>query len=140
MTINRLCLGSVFLFLFLLGSQTANSQANCSGAQIFTAPACAGDMGTADGSALFRMVNEYRAANKLPALHSSRSLNMVANRRLLDLKQNLKVLTHSWSNCAYDLKDLKTWPCVNDAPRRLNSGYQGQGYETLFRTVSGSVP
>lgn len=114
------------------------AQANCTGKQALTAANCAGDANSSEEKSLFQLVNKYRAANSRPELRLSTSLSMLANRRVLDLKLNIKTLTHSWSNCFYDIKDEKTWPCVIDAPKRLNSGYQGQGYETLYRASAGN--
>jgi hypothetical protein len=117
----------------------ASAQDNCTGNQIFTAKACVGDGNSADEKALFEIINKYRAANGRSAIKLSAPLSVLGNRRMLDLRQNLKTLTHSWSNCPYELKNEKTWPCVMDAPERLKSGYRGQGYETLFRTATGNA-
>jgi len=57
----------------------------------------------------------------------------------MDLMQNIKSFTHSWSNCPYDINNEKTWGCIIDAPQRLNSGYKGQGYETLYHTLNGNA-
>ena len=126
-------------FLLLFAATFVIAQGDCTGAQIFTAKACAGDVNSAEEKALFELVNSYRATSKLPALRLSSSLSMVANRRMLDLKQNLKTLTHSWSDCKYDLGDSKTWHCVTNAPRKLKCGYDGEGYETLFRKSKGKA-
>ena len=117
----------------------AHAQENCAGGQIFTAAACAGDGNSADEKALLELVNKYRAANGRAALPLSASLSKLGNRRMLDLRHNVKRLSHSWSNCPYNMADEKTWPCVIDAPKRLNSGYSGQGYETLYYTSTGTV-
>lgn len=127
------------LILFCGIFYTVPAQGNCTGNGIFIEKTCAGDSSSADEAALFEIVNKYRTANGRPALRLSSSLSMLANRRMLDLGQNLKSLTHSWSNCPYDITDDTTWPCVIDAPRRLNSGYDGKGYETLYRTATGTV-
>lgn len=133
-----LCALRLAIVLTALVSQDYFAQSNsCVGPQIFKSSMCDGDSVSADEKALFEIVNKYRAANGRAELRLSEPLSKVANRRMLDLRQNLKVLTHSWSNCSYDVKDEKTWPCVTDAPKRLNSGYGGQGYETLFRTALG---
>ncbi len=118
---------------------TVKAQSNCSGSQIFTAKNCTGDANSGDEKTLLQLVNKYRVANKQSELRLSAPLSMLANRRILDMKQNMKMLTHSWSNCPYDIKVEKTWPCVIDAPQRLNTGYKGQGYETLYRVDSGSA-
>lgn len=115
----------------------AFAQGNCTGAQIFSSSNCRGDEISAEEKNLIEIVNKYRVANGQSELRASTSLSMVANRRMLDLKQNLKTLTHSWSNCPYELSDKKTWKCLENSPERLNSGYKGQGYETLYRTSKG---
>lgn len=125
----------VLIVLFFFSQVTA--QANCTGSQILHATNCFGDDLSSEERALLDLVNKYRVANGRSEVRLSVPLSMVANRRMLDLKQNLKVLTHSWSNCRYDINDQKTWPCVTDSPQRLKSGYAGQGYETLYRTAMG---
>lgn len=138
----QLTIGLLLSTSIIVGGVAASKvlgQSACSGGQILTAKSCAGDLNSAEEKALFQLVNDYRAASRLPAVRLSQSLSIVANRRMLDLKQNLKTLTHSWSNCRYDLKDENTWHCVTEAPRKLNSGYSGQGYETLYRAGKGSV-
>jgi len=122
-----------------MGNLTARSQDACNNKSLFTEPRCAGDTVTADERALFDLVSRYRAANGLPQARLSEQLSILANRRMLDLKLNQKVLTHSWSNCPYDIRDEKTWPCVMDAPKRLNTSYVGSGYETLYRTTANAV-
>ena len=129
----------VFLCIFVFGVMMSAAQTKCGAAQIFTASSCAGDATSPDENTLFQLVNKYRKANGRPELKVSPALSMLANRRLLDLEMNMKSLTHSWSNCPYDINDQKSWPCVLDAPTRLHSGYGGQGYETLYRTTAGRV-
>ncbi len=122
--------------LFLISASTiANAQLVCDGKQIFTQKVCAGDAVSIDEKALFELVAEYRASQKLPSSNLSLSLSKLANRHLIDITTNLKAFTHSWSDCAYDIKDEKTWHCITDSPKRLNSGYNGQGYETLYVTT-----
>lgn len=125
------------LFLIMVSASHGLSQIPCFGGQIFQPMTCAGDDVVEDEKVLFALVNKYRVANGRTELKLSTPLSMVANRRMLDLKQNLKSLTHSWSDCKYDVSDQKTWPCVADSPLRLKSGYIGQGYETLYRTAMG---
>lgn len=129
----------VVIVLVWCFSSNIYAQPACTGKQIFTSRACAGDATSADEQTLFELVNKYRAANGQPQLRLSSSLSMVANRRMLDLKQNTRVLTHSWSNCPYDIAVQTTWPCVLDAPEKFNSGYKGQGFETLYSTTTGKV-
>jgi len=126
----------IIIVLFIsAGSIIVNAQSTCDGKQIFTAAACSGDAVSPDEKALFDLVANYRASKNLPAAKISLSLSKLANRHLIDIKVNLKAFTHSWSNCPYDIKDEKTWPCIIDAPKRMNSGYNGQGYETIYVTT-----
>lgn len=133
----RSVIGILVLVLFVAEADVIFAQVRCAGNQIFSVKSCAGDENSADEQALFQIVNKYRSANGRPEIRLSQQLSIVANRHLLDLNQNLNALTHSWSNCAYDIKDEKTWPCVSGAPARLGTGYKGQGYETLYRTATG---
>lgn len=133
-------LTNVTTILFLLGIvHLVSAQEACTGEKIFSSPACFGDETSPDEKALFEAVNSYRVANGKPLLKMSPPLNLLGNRRMLDLNQNLKVTTHSWSNCPYSITDKKTWPCLIDAPRRLRTGYTGDGYETLYRTTNNKV-
>ncbi|HQY68126.1 MAG TPA: hypothetical protein PLD38_12660 [Pyrinomonadaceae bacterium] len=132
----KLAFGGIMI---LIASQFALSQPACSGKAMFTEPVCIGNTLSKDENALFDLVNKYRVANGQPAVKLSSRLSVVANRRMLDVKQNMRVLTHSWSNCPYDKRDNKTWPCVTAAPQRLNSGYIGEGYQTLYRTTTGAA-
>jgi hypothetical protein len=88
---------------------------------------------------LFRIVNEYRKQNNLPEISLSEPLSKLANRHLLDISLNLKSFTHGWSNCPYDIKDDDTWDCVFDAPKRLKTGYDGRGFENLYRNNGGNA-
>jgi uncharacterized protein YkwD len=128
---------SLIATLWLVNS--AFGQTACTGPQVLSAKSCPGDTTSSEEKALFEIVNKYRTANGRPALRLSAPLSVLANRRALDMKLNTKMLTHSWSNCAYDIKNEKTWGCVSDAPRRFNTGYKGQGYETLYRTATGTA-
>ena len=129
----------VFLIITLSDSSQIQAQENCSGSSIFISNVCKGDEVSATENAIFELVNKYRIASGQSAIKLSPALSMVGNRRMLDLNQNMKSTTHSWSNCRYDINDQKTWPCLTDAPRRLNSGYNGEGYETLYRTTASQV-
>ncbi|MBS1793993.1 MAG: CAP domain-containing protein [Acidobacteria bacterium] len=125
--------------LLLLCFRVASAQANCGGNAALTEKKCPGDELTATEKELFKMINDYRAANNLPPVALSESLSLVANRHLLDLANNVRTFTHGWSNCPYDLKDEKTWGCVFDAPKRLKAGYDGNGYENLYRNLNGAA-
>lgn len=135
---------SIALFLclmivLLLGATNSVAQAACSGDKIFTQAKCIGDEISPAEHKLFDLVDQYRKANGKPAVKLSSALSMIANRRMLDLHQNMKTLTHSWSNCRYDISDEKTLHCVMQAPQRLNSGYKGLGYETIYRRSGSSA-
>lgn len=132
-------LAAVCIFAAGIFATTTLGQAACTGDEIFTQNECSGDANSSEENKLLELVNAYRTVNKRDPIKLSSSLSIVANRRMLDLKQNVKRLTHSWSNCPYDIKDKKTWPCVLEAPAKFNSGYNGQGYETLYRVSKGRV-
>lgn len=125
------------LFLVFLSAIASFAQRPCTGQLIFTEKVCTGDEISQPEQELYRIINEYRASNNLPPIALSKPLSFVANRHLLDLENNIKYLTHGWSNCPYEVKDTKTWNCVMDAPRRLNSQYNGQGFENLYRNLNG---
>ncbi len=129
----------VVFWIVTTGSYAIYAQVLCTGNQVFTAKSCPDDANSSDEQALFQLVTKYRTANGRPEIRLSQTLSMVANRHLIDLMQNIKSFTHSWSNCPYDINNEKTWPCVIDAPQRLNSGYKGQGYETLYHTTTGNA-
>lgn len=131
-----------FLVVFLIittVSYASYAQGSCAGNQVLTAKSCPGDITSNDEKTLFQLVTKYRSADGRPTIRLSQSLSLVANRHLIDLMQNIKSFTHSWSNCPYDINNEKTWGCIIDAPQRLNSGYKGQGYETLYRTMNGNA-
>lgn len=131
---------SFMAFLMAVGVEhSVTAQTQCTGQGVLTAKSCAGDATSADEEALLQIVNKYRAETGLPAVKLSSSLSMVGNRHLIDLIQNVKFFTHGWSNCPYDFNVEKTWPCVGDAPVRLNSGYKGEGFETLYKTAKGNA-
>lgn len=128
-----------FLIAAFAAAVLAQPAENCTDGKIFTSKSCIGDTISAEEKSLFDVINKYRIENGRPAVKLSTSLSLVANRRMLDINQNMKMLTHSWSNCRYDIKDEKTWQCQIESPKRLNSGYKGEGYETLYRTTNSKV-
>jgi uncharacterized protein YkwD len=121
-----------WLAVFLL-YKIAPAQKTCDGKQLFTEKTCAGDTLDTKEKELLRLINEYRAQNRLAPLVLSDALSTVANRHLLDLNINVKYLTHSWSNCPYDIKNQSTYGCVLNAPKMLGVNYGGSGYENLYR-------
>ena len=124
-----------WLLIFSL-YQISPAQKTCDGKQLFTEKNCAGDTLDTKEKELLRLINEYRAQNRLAPLVLSDALSTVANRHLLDLNINIKYLTHGWSNCAYDIKNQSTWGCILNAPRMLGVRYDGNGYENLYRNHS----
>jgi len=131
----------IFLFtgVILICVQSFFAQNNCSGNALFTEQKCVGDEVSPTEKELFRIINEYRAQNKLPPIALSEPLSFVANRHILDLTMNVKYLTHGWSNCPYDIKSEKTWDCVFESPKRLKTNYTGQGFENLYRNLNGNA-
>jgi uncharacterized protein YkwD len=125
--------------ILLISVQMFFAQEGCTGTTVFTAQKCSGDEVNSAEQELFRIINEYRAQNKLPPVVLSDSLSFVANRHLLDLTLNVKSLTHSWSNCPYDVKKQDSWNCLFEAPQRLKTNYAGQGYENLYRNLTGDA-
>jgi hypothetical protein len=123
----------------LITVQTIFAQVNCTDKIIFTEKKCVGDEISSQERELYKIINDYRAANKLPPVAISEALSFVANRHLLDLTNNVKFFTHGWSDCPYDIKNEKTWNCVTEAPQRLKSNYQGSGYENLYRNLGGNA-
>jgi uncharacterized protein YkwD len=125
--------------LLLIFAQAFCAQNACTAVLIFTEQNCAGDEVSANEKELFRIINEYRAQNNLPPVALSEPLSFVANRHLLDLSINVKYLTHSWSNCPYDIKNSATWDCIFESPKRLKTNYPGQGFENLYRNLTGNA-
>lgn len=80
---------------FAVQTQSIFGQVNCTGKQTFSAKSCAGDEFSTDETALFQIMKKYRASNGRPEIRISQALSVVANRHVLDLKQNMKTLTHS---------------------------------------------
>lgn len=139
----------ILTFAFFLGAilvlttQIAVAQKACDGKQLFSEKSCAGDAVDEKEKELFRIINEYRAQNKLAPLVLSDALSVVANRRMIDLTVNINPqlpLSHSWSNCPYDVKNKSTWKCVLDAPKTFGVKYDGNGYENIFRSTKPASP
>ncbi len=129
-----LCFG-----LFLIFAQALFAQTNCPGTLALTEKKCAGDEISPPEKELYKIINDYRAANNQPPIPLSESLSLVANRHLLDLINNVKTFTHGWSNCPYEIANEKTWNCVFEAPQRLKTNFQGNGYENLYRNLNGNA-
>lgn len=129
----------VFLFSVIFLSNSVYAQKVCSGEQIFNEKNCAGDEISKEEIQLQTIINQYRKEKNLPELEISKPLSIVANRHLIDLQTNIKTISHSWSNCPYELKDEKTWNCVTEAPKRLKVDYTGNGFENLYRNLNGNA-
>lgn len=126
----------LIIVLFLLSMfVAAHAQTVCDGTKLFIEKSCIGDNISPDEKALYDLVINYRTSKGLPTPKLSTALSMVANRHLIDIRVNLRQFTHSWSNCPYDIAQESSWTCITDAPQRLNSGYAGTGYETLYVTA-----
>jgi len=111
-------------------SVSSNPQSNCQGQAILQAKTCQGDGLNSEEKKLHQLINQYRIQNGLPPIPNSPSLNLVANRHVRDLEENIGSLTHSWSDCPFDYNNKAT--CMWKAPQRLGTPYQGYGYENAF--------
>jgi uncharacterized protein YkwD len=117
----------------LVAEDIAGGQIECYRQEILTAKSCAGDGLEPEEKKLYNLVNQYRAARGLPPIPLSPSLNLVANRHVLDLDKNVGKLTHGWSNCPYSVSKQATYSCMWKAPQRLGTAYPGDGYENAHR-------
>ncbi|MBW4620987.1 MAG: CAP domain-containing protein [Cyanosarcina radialis HA8281-LM2] len=117
----------------LASEDKAEVQIECDRQQIFTAKSCAGDGLEPEEKRLYDLVNQYRVDNGLPPIALSPSLNLVANRHVLDLDKNIGTLTHSWSNCPYSASNRATYSCMWKSPQRLGTAYPGYGYENAYK-------
>ena len=111
----------------------------CQGQAILQAQSCVGDGLEPEEEKLYRLINDYRAQNRLPAIPRSPALNLVANRHVRDLAGNLRKLTHGWSNCPYNASDQTTYPCMWEAPKRLHTNYPGMSYENAHFKSGGAT-
>jgi uncharacterized protein YkwD len=109
-----------------------NKQLDCDRQEILTESACPGDGLGQEEMKLYNSLMAYRRENGLPSIPLSPSLNLVANRHVLDLEINIGNLTHGWSNCPYSASNRSTYSCMWDAPQRLGTTYSGYGYENAF--------
>lgn len=129
-------IGLLFILLFTFSGFAQNQ---CSGEQLFTQKNCAGDEVSNEEQQLANLINQYRKENKLSEVPISKPLSVLANRHLLDLQINVKFLTHSWSNCPYDVKNKETWNCLTEAPKRLNVDFNGIGFENLYKNFNANA-
>ena len=97
------------------------------------------DKFSAEEAELYRSINEYRAVNGLPPIAASKSLSLVANRHVLDLQENIGEITHAWSDADYDISDSSTWPSMWEAPQRLGTSYDDNGFENAFFSSAGAT-
>jgi len=87
---------------------------------------------------LYNLINEYRKENKLPAIPLSKSLSYVAKKHVMDMDENLKEMTHSWSTCKYNASNNKTFTCMWLKPSELTN-YKSNGYECVYSISDGDV-
>lgn len=133
----HLIIFTVFVFLFC-STQKIAAQNKCGANEIYAQKNCAGDDSTKTETELFRLINEYRKQNNLPEVRESKNLFLIANRHLMDINLNLKKLTHSWSDCAFDYNNSKTWSCIFDAPKKFDPAFSGTGYENVYFNSKGN--
>ncbi len=104
---------------------------------------------------LFRLINEYRESNGLPAIANARSLNKVARLHAIDLAENNPATgkdrrgsdcsLHSWSNVGVwspvcYTKDHAYAEAMWDKPREITGRvYTGDGYENVYSTSEKNV-
>ncbi|MBE9030539.1 CAP domain-containing protein [filamentous cyanobacterium LEGE 11480] len=110
----------------------------CDAQQNLTAKVCAGDGIESEERKLYRLLNEYRRQQGLPAIPLSPSLSLVANRHVRDFDRHT-LAGHSWSNCRYDAANRSTYACMWQAPQRLGTAYPGNGYENSYGSSTGRV-
>ena len=107
------CLSLIFSGTFSFSQLMPNSLGSCQGLQVLTAPICPGDgIDTGKEARLARLINTYRGNYGLPPIPLSPGLSMVANRHVMDLVQNIRRVTHAFSNCPYDGNNPQTYPCM----------------------------
>lgn len=120
-------------------SDEPSAMPECSGQEILEASNCAGDGEEPEEAKLHQLVNQYRAAYDLPPIARSPSLDLLANRHVLDIARNISYLTHSWSDCPYDPNDRTTLSCSSRAPQRLGTRYPGKAYENAHYHSRGAT-
>ena len=98
-----------------------------------------GECFTQEERRLFELINTYRADHDLPAIPPSPSLTLVAHRHAEDLGVQGR-LTHGWSDCDYQSGKPSTYPCMWEAPQRLNTSYPGNGYENAHWHSAQATP
>lgn len=124
-------------------SETVNpantALAQCAGEAIFESTQCQGDGQEPEEARLHELVNQYRAEQGLAPIPRSPSLDLLANRHVLDMALNIGQLTHSWSNCVYDPSDRTTLNCSSRAAQRLGTSYPGKAYENAHYNARGAT-
>lgn len=79
---------------------------------------------------LYNLIMDYRLANGLDTIPLSLGLTITASRHALDTIYNEGEYSgHSWSDAPYDSSNPSTYSNMWDAPQRLGTTYQGDGYE-----------
>ncbi len=88
-----------------------------------------GDELSGEERELYEIMMQYRAEKGLPRIPLSKSMTIVANRHARDLYENVKDVTHAWSDAPYVKGKPETYPSMWTAPQRFGTGYPGNGYE-----------
>lgn len=88
---------------------------------------------------LVNLINDYRAQHGLLPIQVSDAMNLVSNRHVLDLAENIGSLTHGWSDAPYDNMNPATYDSMWNAPQRFATGYVGQGYENAHWFSAGAT-
>ena len=130
---------SALLLLLVFSFHTMLAQTKCDGKDIYAQKICSGDEPVKAETELFRLINEYRKQNNLPEVPESKTMYLVANRHLMDINLNLKQLTHSWSDCAFDYNNSQTWKCIFEAPKKFDPAFSGIGYENVYYNSKGKI-
>ncbi len=79
---------------------------------------------------LYNLIMAYRASLGLPAIAFSESLSTTAARHALDTIENVGAYAgHSWSDAPYDSANAATYPNMWNAPTRVGTPYNSNGYE-----------
>lgn len=112
---------------------------SCTGSEVLEAIHCPGDGLEPEEERLHQLINTYRAEQGLPPIPRSPSLDLLANRHVLDMAHNVGRLSHSWSHCPYDAADPRTYHCSAFAPQWLGTRYPGRAYENAHFNAGGAT-
>jgi len=93
---------------------------------------------THDEMQLYALINNYRKQQRLSKIPLSSSLSYVARQHCIDLSENIKDLTHSWSSCDYNNRDKDSYYCMWLKPSEMTN-YLAYGYECLYANFGGKI-